>query len=118
MSLAAIVAILRLSETTSWREFGLAVLVVGAASLALWLLQAQLVALGFGSLVVFFVIIVGACVRHRVPIAFAFGVATMSYLALTTDTPLSVVVNRMDDGMSNLLLLSVPMFVFLGLLMR
>ena len=32
--------------------------------------------------------------------------------------PLSVVVNRMDEGMSNLLLLSVPMFVFLGLLME
>ena len=42
----------------------------------------------------------------------------MSYLALTTDMPLSVVVNRMDEGMSNLLLLSVPMFVFLGLLME
>ncbi len=118
MSLAAIIAILRLIETTSWREFGLAVLVVGAVSLALWLLQPQLVALGFGSLVVFFIVIVGACVAIGVPIAFAFGVATMSYLALTTDTPLSVVVNRMDDGMSNLLLLSVPMFVFLGLLME
>ena len=32
--------------------------------------------------------------------------------------PLSIVVNRMDEGMSNLLLLSVPMFVFLGLLME
>jgi TRAP-type C4-dicarboxylate transport system permease large subunit len=52
-----------------------------------------------------------------VPIAFAFGIATMSYLAVTSDTPLSVAFNRMDDGMSNLLLLSVPMFVFLGLLM-
>src|ERR1700688_262010 len=35
-----------------------------------------------------------------------------------TDMQLSVVVNRMDDGMSNLLLLSGPMFVFLGLLME
>ncbi len=118
MSLAAIVAILRLIETATWREFALAVLVAGGVSLALWLLQPQLVALGFGSLVIFFVVIVGACVAIGVPIAFAFGVATMSYLALTTDTPLSVVVNRMDDGMSNLLLLSVPMFVFLGLLME
>ena len=52
------------------------------------------------------------------PIAFAFGIATMSYLGLTSAMPLSVVVNRMDEGMSNLLLLSVPMFVFLGLLME
>ena len=118
MSLAAIISILRLIETTTWRDFSLAALVVGTISLLLWLLQAQLIALGFGSLVVFFIFIVGACVAIGVPIAFAFGVATMSYLALTTDTPLSVVVNRMDDGMSNMLLLSVPMFVFLGLLME
>ena len=73
---------------------------------------------GFGSLFIFFVVLVAACVGIGVPIAFSFGIATMSYLALTTDMPLSVVVNRMDDGMSNLLLLSVPMFVFLGLLME
>ncbi|HKM70424.1 MAG TPA: TRAP transporter large permease subunit [Stellaceae bacterium] len=32
--------------------------------------------------------------------------------------PLEIVVNRMDDGISNLLLLAVPMIVFLGLLME
>ena len=118
MSLAAIVAVLRLIETTTWRDFGLAVAVVGGVSLVLWLFQAQLTAMVFGSLFVFFVILVAACVAIGVPIAFSFGIATMSYLALTTDMPLSVVVNRMDDGMSNMLLLSVPMFVFLGLLME
>jgi len=73
---------------------------------------------GFGSLIVFFVVIVAVCVGIGVPIAFTFGIATMSYLSLTSAMPLSVVVNRMDEGMSNLLLLSVPMFVFLGLLME
>jgi tripartite ATP-independent transporter DctM subunit len=53
-----------------------------------------------------------------VPIAFTFGIATLSYLTLTTDLPSMIVINRMDDGISNLLLLSVPMFVFLGLLME
>jgi tripartite ATP-independent transporter DctM subunit len=118
MSLAAIVAVLRLIETTTWRDFVLAVAVVGGVSLVLWLFQPQLTAMVFGSLFVFFVILVAACVAIGVPIAFSFGIATMSYLALTTDMPLSVVVNRMDDGMSNMLLLSVPMFVFLGLLME
>ena len=118
MVLAAVIAILRLIETSTWRQFALAVLVVGGVSVALWLGKPQLIAMGFGSLFVFFILIVGACVAIGVPIAFAFGISTMSYLALTTDTPLSVVVNRMDDGMSNLLLLSVPMFVFLGLLME
>jgi tripartite ATP-independent transporter DctM subunit len=117
-TLAAVIAVLRLLETTVLRDFILALVVVAAISLGLWLMEAELAALGFGSLVVFFVVLVSACVMIGVPISFAFGISTLSYLALTTDLPLSVVVNRMDDGMSNLLLLSVPMFVFLGLLME
>jgi tripartite ATP-independent transporter DctM subunit len=92
--------------------------VVAGISAVLWYFHAQLTAMVFGSLFIFFVVLVGACVAIGVPIGFAFGIATMSYLMTTTDMPLSVVVNRMDDGMSNLLLLSVPMFVFLGLLME
>ena len=61
---------------------------------------------------------VGFCVFAGVPIAFAFGLATFGYLALTTRTPLMVLVGRMDEGMSHLILLSVPLFVFLGLLIE
>src|SRR5579862_6860729 len=118
MSLAAVIAVLRLIEASTWRDFGLAVLLVGGIAGVLWLFQAQLTHMVFGSLFIFFVVLVAACVAIGVPIAFAFGISTMSYLALSTDMPLSVVVNRMDEGMSNLLLLSVPMFVFLGLLME
>jgi tripartite ATP-independent transporter DctM subunit len=116
--LAATIALLRLLETTTWRSFGLALLTVGGIAALLWIGQPLLLAMGFGSLIVFFVVIVAACVGIGVPIAFAFGIATLSYLGLTSSMPLSVVVNRMDEGMSNLLLLSVPMFVFLGLLME
>jgi len=117
MSLAAVIALLRLLETTTPKSFAFGVAVVGGVAGILWLLQSELVAIGFGSLVLFFVVLVAACVGIGVPIAFTFGIATLSYLGLTSDLPLSVVVNRMDEGISNLLLLSVPMFVFLGLLM-
>jgi tripartite ATP-independent transporter DctM subunit len=116
--LAAVIALLRLLETTTMRNFGLALLTVGGIAALLWIGQPVLLHMGFGSLIVFFVVIVAACVGIGVPIAFAFGIATLSYLALTSNMPLSIVVNRMDEGMSNLLLLSVPMFVFLGLLME
>ena len=118
MSLAAVIALLRLLESTTPRDFLLAAATVGGIALALWLGQPLLLSMGFGSLIIFFVIIVAACVGLGVPIAFAFGIATMSYLGLTSTLPLSIVVNRMDEGMSNLLLLSVPMFVFLGVLME
>ena len=117
LSVAAIIALLRLLETTTPRDFALACVTVGVVALVLWLLQPQLIAMGFWSLLLFFGVMVAVCVAIGVPIAFTFGIATVSYLALTSDAPLSVVVNRMDDGMSNMLLLSVPMFVFLGLLM-
>ncbi len=118
VALSAVIALLRLLEATTPRSFVAAVATVGAVAAGLWLAQPALVAMGFGSLVVFFVVLLAACVFVGVPISFAFGIATFSYLGLTTDLPLTVVVNRMDDGMSNLLLLSVPLFVFLGLLME
>jgi tripartite ATP-independent transporter DctM subunit len=116
-SLAATLALLRLLETSTVRGFLLALAVVAAVAGALWIGQPLLMVMGFGSLVVFFVVMVAACVAAGVPIAFAFGISTLSYLALVTDAPLTIVVNRIDDGISNLLLLSVPMFVVLGLLM-
>jgi len=67
---------------------------------------------------VFFVVIVAACVFAGVPIAFAFGLATLGYVMLTTTTPVLIVVGRMDEGMSHLILLSVPLFVFLGQLIE
>ena len=75
---------------------------------------------GFGNwnLVLFFVLLLGAGVLLSVPIGFAFGLATLAYLATLTHTPLTVVVSRMDEGMSSLILLAVPLFVFLGLLIE
>ena len=116
--LIALVALLRLLETTTLRGFVSALAVVGIVAGGLWLAQPLLVAMGFGSLIVFFVVLVAVCVGIGVPIAFTFGIATLSYLSLTTSLPATIVINRMDDGISNMLLLAVPMFVFLGLLME
>jgi tripartite ATP-independent transporter DctM subunit len=116
--LIALVALLRLMETTTLREFISALAVVGIVAGGLWLAKPLLMAMGFGSLIVFFVVLVAVCVGIGVPIAFTFGIATLSYLGLTTSLPATIVINRMDDGISNMLLLAVPMFVFLGLLME
>ena len=83
-----------------------------------WLAQPWLRPLGNINLIIFFVGVAGFCVFAGVPIAFGFGLAIFGYLALTTHTPLMVLVGRMDEGMSHLILLSVPLFVFLGLLIE
>jgi tripartite ATP-independent transporter DctM subunit len=75
-------------------------------------------AIGDGSLLVFFVGMIGVLLFLGVPIAFCFGTATLCYIAFATDTPVSIVVDRMDEGMSQLILLAIPTFVFLGMLME
>jgi tripartite ATP-independent transporter DctM subunit len=74
--------------------------------------------LGNFNLLIFFVGVVGFTVLSGMPIAFSFGLAVFSYLSLSTSMPLEIVVSRMDEGMSQLMLLAVPMFVFLGLLIE
>ncbi|AGW92823.1 hypothetical protein N234_22630 [Ralstonia pickettii DTP0602] len=88
--------------------------VIQSITVGKWLLSPTLMELGNANLVIFFLLMLVTCVVIGVPIAFAFGLATLSYLALSTATPLSIIPNRMQDGMSHLILLAVPLFVFLG----
>ncbi len=70
--------------------------------------------LGNANLVLFFVVVLGFCIGMGVPIGFAFGFSTFAYLAFTTNAPLSIMISRMDEGMSELILLAVPLFILLG----
>jgi len=112
------VTLLRLIRQAQWRATAQALLLVAAIVGALLLLQPVLAGLGNLNLLIFFVGLVAATVLAGVPIAFAFGLATFGYLSLTTDVPMMIVVSRMDEGMSHLILLAVPLFVFLGLLIE
>jgi tripartite ATP-independent transporter DctM subunit len=112
------VACLRLIRSANWHMTVAALALVAAIAGGFVALSPLLHDLGNLNLLIFFVGLVAACVLAGVPIAFAFGLATFGYLALTTSTPLTVVVGRMDEGMSHLILLSVPLFVFLGQLIE
>lgn len=68
-------------------------------------------------LLLFFVVIVGGAVFAGVPIAYSFCIATLAYLVFSTRMPLQVMVGRIDEGMSHIILLSVPLFVYLGFLL-
>ena len=118
IGLMALFAIVRLAGTGEKRIVASAVLSIALLIAAFWLAQPWLRPLGNLNLIIFFVGVAGFCVFAGVPIAFGFGLAIFGYLALTTRTPLMVLVGRMDEGMSHLILLSVPLFVFLGLLIE
>ena len=116
--LMALFALLRLVRVGDGRLVLQAALSVGLLVAVFWLAAPWLRPLGNLNLIIFFVGVVGFCVFAGVPIAFAFGLAIFGYLALTTRTPLMVLVGRMDEGMSHLILLAVPLFIFLGLLIE
>ena len=118
IGLMALFASLRLARTDDVGTLLAAVLTVVVLIGLFWLAQPVLRPLGNLNLVIFFVGVAGFCVFAGVPIAFGFGLAIFGYLALTTRTPLMVLIGRMDEGMSHLILLSVPLFVFLGLLIE
>ncbi|MFM0510131.1 TRAP transporter large permease [Paraburkholderia sp. RL17-373-BIF-A] len=117
-ALMLLVAVVRLARMSNWRLVLGALASVGALVGIFIALGPELRDLGNLNLLIFFVGLVALGVLSGVPIAFSFGLATFGYLALTTNTPMPVVVGRMDEGMSHLILLSVPLFVFLGQLIE
>jgi tripartite ATP-independent transporter DctM subunit len=117
-TLMLVIAAARLLERSTPVQVLLAAATIVAVAGALWLGRPALHSLGNGNLLIFFVGLVAVCVALGVPIGFAFGVSTVAYLEFTTQIPLTIVISRMDEGTSNLILLSIPLFVFLGLLIE
>ena len=112
------VALRQFFAGTTWRELlvlsGLGLLLL----LGFWQAENLLYDIGNWTLIIFFVGIVGLCIAGGVPIAFAFAIATISYINFTSTTPLSIVISQMDQGMASLELLAVPMFIVLGMLLE
>ncbi|MDR7007513.1 TRAP transporter large permease [Paraburkholderia strydomiana] len=117
-ALMLVVGLIRLAQTSRMRDVVIALAIaalLGAA--AIWA-GPWFQTLGKANLIIFFVGVVAIGIFSGVPIGFSFALATFGYLGLSTFTPLEVVVGRMDEGMSHLVLLAVPLFVFLGLLIE
>ncbi len=118
VALMCIAAALKLAAATDGKRLLAAVGLVVVTGIALYFMGPVFPDLGNFNLLIFFVGIVGLLVLSGVPIAFAFGLATFGYLALSTTKPVNVIVGRMDEGMSHLVLLSVPLFIFLGVVLE
>ena len=102
------------ARTVPVRALLSAAVAVGAVAAVCHAYSATLPNLGSWNMLIFLVGVVAVCLMAGVPIAFCFGLGALSYLAFTTQVPLLIVVGRMDEGMSSLILVSVPIFVLLG----
>ena len=111
-----LLASLARSIDRGWRDLILAIVVIAALASVLYALGPWLKAIGNWNLVIFFAVLLGISVLAGVPIAFSFGLSTVAYLLLTTTTPLEVLPGRIDEGVSSLILLAVPLFILLGYL--
>ena len=108
-----VISLLRMARLSLMDLVGVALAIGALAGLLSWGSD-WLQAIGNWNLVVFFALLLGAGVLLGVPIAFCFGLATVAFLLCTTSTPLAVVSGRIDEGMSSLILLAVPLFILLG----
>lgn len=115
--LALIVCFLKLARHAPADIVGIAV-VFAVTATGFYLAMPLFAAIGNWSLIVFFVGLLCIGVLSGVPIAFSFALATTAYLLSTTTTPLTIVIGRMDEGMSSLILLAIPLFVLLGQLVE
>jgi len=118
MGLMLLAALFRLGRFGSLKPVLMAIGLSAVLVALFWIAGPILKPLGKLNLVIFFVGIVAVNVFAGVPIAFSFALATFGYLACTTSTPLIVMVGRLDEGMSHLILLAVPLFIFLGALIE
>jgi tripartite ATP-independent transporter DctM subunit len=116
--LLLIVALLQMAQRATLKDIGICFSALALCAAALWFAQPWLEDIGNWNLVIFFGFLVPLLVLSGTPIAFSFGVATMTYLGLMTHVPLTIVISRMDEGMSTLVLLAIPLFIFLGLLIE
>jgi tripartite ATP-independent transporter DctM subunit len=116
--LMAIVALLRFTLLGRWKQEAMVFALLAVLVAVLWVARPALLGIGNVNLLIFFVGLVGAAVFAGVPIAFSFSLGTLGFLVFTTHVPPGVLVGRMDEGMSHLILLAVPLFVFLGLLIE
>lgn len=117
VSVAAMIAFLLIQmwRAASPTRFAAMIAVAAALVVALEKTPPLLMDLGNINLLLFFGVAVMALIVIGVPIAFSFGTATLAYFVFTSDLPLTVIVGRINEGMSHFILLTIPLFVFLGI---
>ncbi len=114
VGLMLVMALANVLKGSSLKRIVAAVAVIAVVTGLLWLIGPSLKQLGNWNIPIFLVGFVALFLLLGVPIAFCFGLSTLAFLSFTTSVPVFVMIGRMDEGMSSIILLSVPIFVLLG----
>jgi tripartite ATP-independent transporter DctM subunit len=114
IGLMLVLAVVQAVRDTSFRRLIASLVVIAVAVGLLWLAMPVLKSFGNWNIAIFLVGFVALFLTLGVPIAFCFGLGTLAFLTFTTSVPVFVMIGRIDEGMSSIILLSVPIFVLLG----
>ncbi len=114
IALMAFLMVLSVLRTREWGAILGSLIVTGVVVAALWYLRPGLLGIGNWNLPIFLGLLVMGLLAIGVPIAFCFALGTLAYLTFASNAPIFVMMGRIDEGMSSLILLSVPVFVLLG----
>ncbi|RJL06405.1 TRAP transporter large permease subunit [Paracoccus siganidrum] len=114
IALMSVLSVLSVIRTREWRTILGTLLVAGALALLLWQARPVMMGIGNWNLPIWLGLLVAFLLCIGVPIAFCFALGTLAYLTFASHAPIFVMMGRIDEGMSSLILLSVPVFVLLG----
>nr|CAD6430958.1 membrane protein [Rhizobium sp. Q54] len=114
VGLMLVLALYRGLRGASLPHVAVSVVAIAAATGLLWLLIPGFKEIGNWNIPIFLVGFVAFFLVIGIPIAFCFGLGTLAFLTFSTSVPIFVMIGRMDEGMSSIVLLSVPIFVLLG----
>ena len=114
IGLMTLLAVLSVIRTKEWAAIIGTLVVTGALVALLWFIKPTMLSLGNWNLPLYLGLLVGVLLCIGVPIAFCFALGTLAYLTFASHSPVFVMMGRIDEGMSSLILLSVPIFVLLG----
>jgi len=112
--LMALLMVLSVVRTGAWAVILGTLAVTALVCAGLWWAKPALLAFGNWNLPIFLGLFAGVLLLAGVPIAFCFALGTLAYLTFASRSPVFVMMGRIDEGMSSLVLLSVPVFVLLG----
>jgi tripartite ATP-independent transporter DctM subunit len=102
-------------RTSKTKDLILSAIIVCVIGVLLWYFSPIFQQLPIGlNISIFLALFVSIFLVAGVPIGFCFGLGTLCYLSFATHMPLMVIVSRMDEGMSSIILVSIPVFVLLG----
>ncbi len=114
MGLMLLLMVISVVRTREWAIILGTLVVTGLAVALLVTVKPSLLSIGNWNLPLFLGLFAGVLLLAGVPIAFCFALGTLAYLTFASRAPVFVMIGRIDEGMSSLILLSVPVFVLLG----